>query len=197
MISKRKKAPRTRATIEDLYRVTEDGKAELIDGEIVLMSPTGDAPNYAAGEIFASLREYARRLKFGRAVTDNAGFRVNLPHRESISPDAGYYVGPPKGMEFFPVPPVFAAEVRSQYGYGPDAERRIAEKRADYFAAGTKVVWDVDLLSADVVRAYRADDTENPTIYRRGDIAEATPAVPGWSMPVDDLFQPEPEPDAG
>jgi hypothetical protein len=30
---------RTHATIEDLYQV--EGKAELVDGEIVLMSPTG------------------------------------------------------------------------------------------------------------------------------------------------------------
>jgi hypothetical protein len=28
-----------------------------------------------------------------------------------------------------------------------------------------------------------------PTVYRRGDVAEAEPAVPGWTMPVDDLFQ--------
>ena len=45
-----------KATIEDLYRVP--GKAELVDGEIVHMSPTGAAPNYAAAEIFVSLREH-------------------------------------------------------------------------------------------------------------------------------------------
>ena len=41
------------ATIEDLYRVP--GKAEIVNGEIVLMSPTGAAPNYAASEIFDDL----------------------------------------------------------------------------------------------------------------------------------------------
>jgi Uma2 family endonuclease len=189
MINKLEKTTPARATIADLYRVTEDGKAEIINGEVVLMSPTGDLPNYAAGEIFANLRAYARREKTGRAVTDNAGFKVNLPHRESISPDAGFYVGPRRGMEFFPKPPVFAAEVRSPFDYGPDAERRIVEKRADYFAARTLVVWDVDLLSDAVVRAYRADDPANPTIYRRGELAAAEPAVPSWSMAVDDLFE--------
>jgi Uma2 family endonuclease len=67
-------------------------------------------------------------------------------------------------------------------------ERRMAEKRADYFAAGTLVVWDVDLLSDDVVKVYRPDDPERPRIYRRGEFAEAEPAVPGWTMPVDDIF---------
>jgi Uma2 family endonuclease len=61
-------------------------------------------------------------------------------------------------------------------------------KRADYFAAGTLVVWDVDLLSDDVVHVYRASEPERPTIYRRGQIAEAEPAVPAWTMPVDELF---------
>ena len=64
----------------------------------------------------------------------------------------------------------------------------MAAKRADYFAAGTLVVWDVDLLGDDVVRAYSATQPDNPTIYRRGEVAEAEPAVPGWSMPVDELF---------
>ena len=50
------------------------------------------------------------------------------------------------------------------------------------------MVWDVDLLSVDVVKVYRASEPTKPAIYRRGEIAEAEPAVPGWSMPVDNLF---------
>ena len=67
----------------------------------------------------------------------------------------------------------------------------MAARRADYFACGTLVVWDVDLLSADVIKVYRASDPEHPTIYRHGDMAEAEPAVPGWRMAVDDLFEEE------
>ena len=174
------------ATIEDLYKV--EGKAELVNGEIILMSPTGYHPHYAGDEIFSSLREYSRRNKFGRSVSDNAGFVVNLSHRKSFSPDAAFYVGPDPGMKFFDGAPVFAVEVRSEGDYGPGAERRIAAKRADYFAAGTLVVWDVDLLSDDVVRVYRASEPERPKIYRRGEMAEAEPALPGWAMTVDDLF---------
>src|SRR5919199_6251693 len=179
---------RTAASIEDLYQAPDNGKAELVNGELVLMSPTGAAPGYAGDEIFASLREYARRTKKGRAVGDNKAFIVDLPHRKSFSPDAAYYTGKPAGMKFFEGAPVFAAEVRSENDYGPAAEREMARKRADYFAAGTLVVWDVDLLSDAVVRVYHASDPETPTVYRRGEQAEAEPAVPGWTLPVDDLF---------
>lgn len=180
---------KAQATIEDLYRVPDNRKAEIVNGEVVLMSPTGAAPNFAGGEIFASLREYARRTKAGRAVTDNAGFKVNLSHRESLSPDAAFYVGKASGMKFFEGAPVFAAEVRSENDYGPQANREIAQKIADYFASGTLVVWDVDLLSQETIKVYRASDPYNPTVYHRGEVAEAEPAVPGWTMAVDDLFE--------
>ncbi len=179
---------RTEATIEDLYHVPEDGKAEIVDGELVLMSPTGDIPGSAALEIVVSLREHAKRTKTGRAYGDNVGFGVNLPNRKSFSPDAAFYIGQRTGGKFLEGAPIFAAEVRSEGDYGRRAEEKIARKRADYFAAGTLVVWDVDVLRDQVIRCYRSSDPDNPMVFDRGEVADAEPALPGWSMPVDDLF---------
>ncbi len=175
-----------KATIEDLYEV--DGKAEIVDGEIVVMPPTGFDPSRAGGDIYSSLRDHERRTKSGYALPDNAAFNVKLPNRGAFSPDAAYYTGKATGMKFAEGAPVFAVEVRSENDYGRRAERELAEKRADYFAAGTQVVWDVDLLSDEVVKSYSASDPDNPKIFRRGEIADAEPALPGWRLPVDDLF---------
>jgi Uma2 family endonuclease len=180
-------ATRTRATIDDLYHVTS--KAELVGGEIVHMSPTGALPGRAAGAIYTSLREYERRTKSGYAFGDNIGFVVNLPHRQSFSPDAAFHIGQLTGMKFLQGAPIFAVEVRSESEYGPRMEKRMAEKQSDYFAAGTQVVWDVDLLHEDVIKVYRVTDPANPTVYRRGDTAEAEPALPGWRFAVDELFE--------
>lgn len=177
---------RTEATIEDLYRVP--GKAEIVNGEIVLMSPTGDLPSTAAGEVFVSLREYTRRTKLGRAYTDNAGFIVDLPNRKSFSPDVAFYIGSRTGGKLLEGAPIFAVEVRSESDYERGAEEKMARKRADYFAAGTLAVWDVDVLREQVVRCYRSDDPADPTVFHRGEVADAEPALPKWSMPVDDLF---------
>jgi Uma2 family endonuclease len=176
------------ATIEDLYSVADNQKAELVNGEIVLMSPTGEDPGYAAAEVFVSLRSHSRSTGSGRAFADNKGFIVNLPNRESFSPDAAYFTGPRSGGDFLQGAPVFAVEVRSKGDNGPEAELAMKEKRADYFAAATLAVWDVDVLKEQVVRVYRYTSPDIPTIYRRGEIAEAEPAVSGWTMPVDDLF---------
>jgi Uma2 family endonuclease len=173
------------ATVADLYLV--DGKAELVNGEIVQVSPTGGLPNYAASEITFSLREHVRRIKKGLAVADNTAFIVNLPNRRSFSPDAAYYIGDIT-MKFFEGAPIFAVEVRSEGDYGGKAEQAMAAKRADYFAAGTEVIWDVDLLGRDVIRKYSADNPDQPEIFRRVAVANAEPAVPGWTMLVNDLF---------
>lgn len=180
--------PHAKATIEDLYRVPENGKAELVDGEIVLMPPTGGVPGRAGGEIYVSLREYERRTGWGYAFPDNVGFVVDLPNRGSFSPDAAFHHGPLRGGRFMDGAPVFAAEIRSEGDYGEKAEREMAEKRADYFAAGTQVVWDVDVLRERVVRVYRADEPDRPTVYRIGGVAKAEPALPGWTLPVEDLL---------
>jgi hypothetical protein len=44
---------KSQAIIEDLYKVPGDGKAEIVNGELVQIAPTGYLPGYAAGEIFA------------------------------------------------------------------------------------------------------------------------------------------------
>jgi Uma2 family endonuclease len=176
------------ATIEDLYRVPDHGKAEIVNGELVLMSPTGGVPGRASGEIYISLHVYEREVGGGYAFPDNVGFIVNLPNRRSFSPDACFYQGELRGGLFLEGAPVLAVEVRSDEYYGPAAERRMAAKRADYFAAGTLVVWDVDVLRAKVVRVYRSTDPTTPTEYRSGEIAEAEPALPGWTLAVDKIF---------
>jgi Uma2 family endonuclease len=155
---------KTDATIEDLYHVAENGKAEIVNGELRLMSPTGDLPGSAAGEIFVSLRAHARRTGVGRAYTDTVGFVVNLPNRKSFSPDAALYVGPRTRGKFLEGAPIFAVEVRSEGDYGPATEGEMAAKRRDYFAAGTQVVWDVDVLRSETVSVYRATDPSNPTV---------------------------------
>ena len=62
----------------------------------------------------------------------------------------------------------------------------MAAKRADYFAAGTLAVWDVDFVGPDTIRVHRPGATE-PRVFRRGDFAEAEPAGPGWRFRVDEL----------
>jgi Uma2 family endonuclease len=182
-------APVKRATVDDLMR--HDGKAELIDGRLVTMSPTGFRPGRIAFLIGISLHDFGRRSRLGVAVPDNVGYRVPMLRsgRETFSPDMSFFTGPlpANPMRFLEGAPVFAVEVRSENDYGSYAEGELAEKRADYFEAGTLVVWDVDPL-ADLVRRYVRGE-EQPTVFGLDEFADAEPAVPGWTVSVDDVFE--------
>jgi Uma2 family endonuclease len=175
------------ATVANLHGVSQ--KAELVNGEIVIMSPASAGHGRSSGRIYQSLLQYEERTGRGYAFPDNVGFIVDLPHRQSFSPDAAYFFGPINEHEFVDGAPAFAAEVRSPEDFGPGAEQALAAKRADYLDAGTQVVWDVYMVREKVVRVYRATAPNAPTIYAAGDTAEAEPAVPGWTMPVANLLR--------
>jgi Uma2 family endonuclease len=176
-----------RATVADLNNVEE--KAELVNGEIQIMSPASAGHGRWSGRIFQSLLQYEEQTGRGYAFPDNVGFLVSLPNRQSFSPDAAYFFGTINEHEFVDGAPDFAVEVRSPEDFGPLAEQTLAAKRADYFAAGTQVVWDVDMLRDKVIRVYRAAAPKEPTVYGVGDVADAEPALPGWKFAVAALLR--------
>lgn len=180
--------PVTRATLEDL--MATEGRAELIGGKVVKLMSTGRRPSRIAFRIAMRLEAHASGTGVGEVHPDGVGYAVpELPSgRESFQPDASYYDGPfsPNQMRFIEGAPTFAVEVRSENDYGDAAEAEMAAKREDYFQAGTRVVWDVNPV-AEVVRRFRPNEDE-PTVFTRGQVADAEPAVPGWTMSVDDVF---------
>ena len=173
------------ATIEDLRRTRL--KAEIVDGQLMVIGPSGAAHGRAVGAVLRRLMEHELPEGTGRAFGARVGYIVDLPHRQAFCPDVSWYTGPPQA-DFPRGAPIFAAEIRDIDEYGDGFDRHAASKRSDYFAAGTKVVWDVDVLREGLVRVYRSGDPEHPTVYRRGEMAEAEPAVPGWTMAMDELF---------
>jgi Uma2 family endonuclease len=180
-------ATKTEATIEDLHRIKD--KAEIVNGEIVIMPPAEYLPSRGSGNVYLSLHRCERKHGGDFAVSGNVGFIVNLPNRRLFSPDAAFHIGKTTDMKFLEGAPVFAVEARSENDYGERAECALYEKIKNYFAAGTLVVWDVDLSSDAVVKKYVADKPDEPQIFRRGETADAEPALPGWRMAVDDIFE--------
>jgi Uma2 family endonuclease len=178
---------RPAATIDDLSKA--EGKAELVNGEIVSMSPSGFRHSRIIRLIVDSLYHYEQQSHSGVAICDPCGFLCDLPHRQSFCPDASFYNGPmPQNPnDFLPEPPTFAVEIRSANDYGPAAELKMADKRADYFAAGTKAVWDVDPEGPLFVKLFLADQPNDPIAFQAGDLAHAEPVLPGWRLNVNDI----------
>ena len=174
------------ATLEDLWNF--DGPAELINGEIVPLTGTNVGSGFAAYRIRRSLDDYSRLRGTGHAISESVTFVLRTPRTQALIPDAAWFVGELDADGSVQGAPALAVEVRSSGDYGPAAERAMALKRSLYFAAGTLVVWDVDVLREGWIRAYHADDPEHAAVFVRGEMADAEPAVPGWRFPVDELF---------
>lgn len=182
-----------RELVEQLYKV--DGKAEIVDGRIERMGPTGSRPSRAAGKIYVRLLELEKYFELtdpeyvAHAYTDNIGYVVSLPNRNSFSPDTSFYVGPDPGMKFINEAPLFAVEVRSENDYGNSAEMKLAAKRRDYFECGTKAVWDVDLENEEVIKLYSTHEHTPVQIFKKNQLAHANPAIPNWEFKVSELFE--------
>jgi Uma2 family endonuclease len=176
-------------TMADLARVTD--KAELIDGQIVLLVPTGRKPGRVGGRIYRSLDDFATASGKGEAYPDNVGFSVPRLNsgRESFAPDASFHFGPfpADPMRFLKGPPALAVEVRSDNDYGPAAQAELSAKRYDYFEAGTQMVWDVDPI-AEEIHVYRAGAPHQPITFGRGQVVDAEPLLPGWRVQLDWIF---------
>ena len=63
----------------------------------------------------------------------------------------------------------------------------MAEKRNDYFEAGTLSVWDVDPLARSVA-LYLPGRVDPAALFTAGQVAHAEPALPGWRIAVDEVF---------
>jgi Uma2 family endonuclease len=183
-------ATTARQTLDDLMRFK--GKAELIQGKIVPIGPAGVLTARFAGRILLHLDGYAGSLGRGEVFGANVGYAQRPPlanGRESFCPDVSYFDGalPTNLMKFISGSPTFAVEIRSENDYGRGPDREYEEKRDDYFAAGTQVVWDVDP-KARTIACYRAATPTQPTLFQMGGVADAEPAVPGWRPKVTDLL---------
>lgn len=177
----------TAATIEDLYAV--EGKAELIGGRIVVSDGVGEEHGRITQNIELSLVRYEDEYEYGYTLPVPVAFIVDIPGRQSFSPDVAFVEELGEQVENFHIgPPLFAVEVRSKNDHGPQADRAYADKRRDYFAAGTLVVWDVNPRTRTIA-SYRRDAPDNPTIFQSGETADAEPAVPHWRVAVDRLFR--------
>jgi hypothetical protein len=80
--------------------------------------------------------------------------------------------------------PNFAVEVRSENDHGASAEAEAAAKRLDSFDADTRVVRDVDPISKRILK-YRSDSSLAPIAFAPGGIADAEPAVAGWTIDIE------------
>lgn len=174
------------ATLADYDAMPETNRiVELIDGEIIV-SPTPTTQH--ARVVFGLARAlYGWTAQHGGEVlVAPVGVRVP-PHPHSLEPDVLLVL--PEHLHHIELaaitgPPDLVAEVSSP----SNRHRDLGRKREIYEAFGVPEYWFVDLRDGCVVVHRLADSRSRPPRVRAGGDTLTTTLLPGFALPVADLF---------
>ncbi|HYW09739.1 MAG TPA: Uma2 family endonuclease [Longimicrobium sp.] len=174
-------------TAEELLRMPRDGlRRELVDGAIREMSPAEFDHGRVAANVALELAIHVRAAKLGTVVAAETGFRLATNPDTVLAPDAAFVsheraesVAYTRG--YFPGAPDLAVEVVSP----GDRARKVEAKAFAWIDAGTRmvIVLHPRRRTATVYRG-RGDIV----VLGEGDTLDGGDVVPGWSVPVRDLF---------
>jgi Uma2 family endonuclease len=172
-------------TAAELLQSPGLGRCELVNGELIQMTPAGFEHGRIAAEIGWVLKEYVKRCPHGTVTGAETGFQIGRDPDTVRAPDAAFIradrvpLTPVRG--FFPEPPDLAVEVLSP---GDRASEVVAKVR-DWLAAGCRMVWVVDP-DTTTVTVYRGRD--QITILSSSDLLVGDDVLPGFSVSVASLF---------
>lgn len=148
---------RAQMTAEELFELPDDGcRHELVAGELVRMTPTGAEHGAVTACLSYVLREYVLRHGTGTCCGAETGFILRRAPDVVRAPDAAFVSReriPKTGIptSYWPFAPDLAVEVPSP----SDRFADIGIKIAEYFSAGTRLVWVVEPATR-TVRVYRS-----------------------------------------
>ncbi|MBO0700432.1 MAG: Uma2 family endonuclease [Zavarzinella sp.] len=174
------------ATEADVIRMHDhaDRNCELIDGTLVEKA-MGVREALLAAALIEILRRFVKPRNLGVVLGPDGA--VRLWAGRVRMPDVAYYSWdrlPGRRIPDEPIPdlaPDLAIEVESANNTVAELKR----KRSDYFRSNVRLVWQFHP-RARTVAVYTSPD--NPTILRTGDVIDGASVLPGFRLPVSDLF---------
>ena len=174
-------------TAEELLNMPDDGfRYELIRGELRKRPFAGQREGCVSATVGARIGMYVKKRGLG-VVTAATGFElesdpdhVRSPNLAFVRRDREEAAGPTQG--FFPGPPDLAIEVVSP----SDGQTYVDDKVADWLDAGTLAVIVVDPRRR-AVKVYRTP--ADTVVLTEDDTLTVEDAVPGWKLPVSDIFE--------
>jgi Uma2 family endonuclease len=172
-------------TGNDLFALGNDWPAELIEGKRVYMSPTSYRHGRIELKIGRLLDRFVEQHRLGQVMVGEVGIYTRR-HPDTVrGADVAFIsnerLSQAQSENYLDVAPELIVEILSPN----DRWRDVTDKLDEYFAVGVWGVWIVDPERRQVL-AYRS-----PTEAKRfvaGDMLTGEKVLPGFSVPVDDLF---------
>jgi Uma2 family endonuclease len=175
-------------TAEELLRMPEDGLVhELVRGELRQVAPAGHKHGRIVLNITTPLDQYIRANKLGAVFAAETGFKLAANPDSVRAPDVAFVreerlIGAEAVEGYWPGPPDLAVEVISP----SDIYTQVEEKVIDWLDAGTRMVVVVNPRRRSVT-VYRS--LTEIKILTESDMLDGLDVVPGWAIPVKDIFE--------
>lgn len=182
-------------TVKDLEKAQEqlpDYRMELVNGEIIVMSPAGAESDEVAVEIARQLANWVRPRRIGRVLGSSAGFVLMDDDQEDVcAPDCSFVQRDrmKKSTEdYAKLVPDLMFEVKSK----TDSATALRRKIQKFLDLGTRVGVLV-LPKREEVEVFRA--AQERLVLRNGDVLTVPELLPGWEMEVSSIWAPNFEED--
>jgi Uma2 family endonuclease len=163
-----------------------DGRRELLDGEVVEMSPAGGKHNEAIAELTYALLAHTKALGLGKVLASDTGIFLRRNPDRVRAPDFCYIAkervpaeGIPSG--YLDIVPDLVVEVVSP----SDRATAVQEKVEEWLRAGARLVW---MLYPERRTIGVAESPNLVRVLHEDDTLTGEPVLPGFSVAVASLF---------
>ncbi len=173
-------------TADDLLAMGSDAPYELIDGELIEVSPTSFESSFVTARLSSFLVQHVSLHKLGWVTSAEGGFVLKRNPDTVVAPDIGFIKLDrfPAGQSlkrFMSVPPDLAVEVISP----SNSASGIARKVSLYLDSGVSQIWIVHPEERSVTVHQSG---EPPRRFRSGEYLEGGPVLPGLLIQISDIF---------
>ncbi len=174
-------------TIQDLQQLQSkhpDLRMELVNGEIIVMSPSGYEADEVAFRFGAKLFPYVEDRRLGRVTGSSAGFI--LPNSDTRAPDVSFVQAERlrrSPRSFAELAPDLMVEVKLP----TDQVTKLETKIQAFLEVGTRVGILINP-EERTVKLYRS--AEETVTLQDGDLLSVLELLPGWEVAVADLWAP-------
>ena len=172
-------------TAEELYRMRLEGSYELVEGELISMSPANWHHGYFVMEIGGELRAFVRERGVGKVVGGETGLITKRGPDSVRGVDVGFIsnerLAQVQSESYLDVAPELVVEVVSP----GNTRQEMREKVEEYFGVGVERVWIVEP-KRERALVYR--DAGHSDEIRRGGVLRGEGVLEGFALPLDDLF---------
>lgn len=172
-------------TGEDLLLRPDLGPCELVEGRVVLMTPTGFQHGWIESRLGTFLSLWAESTKRGFVLTGEVGVYIR---RDPDTVRAGdiLFISSERlagrgASGYLDVPPELIVEILSL----EDRWRDVQAKLDDYFSAGVDRVWVVDPKARRVSVYFSPSQSQ---AFEPGRVLTDEVLLPGFSLPVSEIF---------